>query len=150
MILAVSGLTYIRVSISLLSGSFQWVWDFVGKHILGQVLQDLLGCDAFGCRGPDCQELQCLGPVLQSTWGLRLQCPPGFLICLVNSSSALETIRCVWLLPKPALRTSDLLFQPLKGFSLSLLFPGLRCSFMASVIEFGPSCFSLPRPVCAY
>lgn len=42
-ILAVSGLTYIRVSGFLLSGSFQWAWDFVGKHILGRVLQDLLG-----------------------------------------------------------------------------------------------------------
>ena len=64
MILAVSGLTYNRASVFLLSGSFQWVWDFVGKHFLGQVLQDLLDCDAFGHRGP---ALWCLGPVLQST-----------------------------------------------------------------------------------
>lgn len=31
------------------------------------------------------------------------------------SPSALETIRCVWLLPKSALRTFDLLFQFLKA-----------------------------------
>lgn len=32
------------------------------------------------------------------------------------SSSPLETIRRVWLLPKSALRTAGLLFQPLKAF----------------------------------
>lgn len=142
MILAVS-VHNNRTSVFLLSGNFHWMGGFIGKHFLGSVLQDLLGCSSFGYGGPACQELWSLCPIaaeqvgpgaLVFTWLFKL---PG-----ECSSSLLETIWCVWLLPKHALRTSGLLFQPLKAFFL-----GPRCSFMVSIIEFGPYCLSLPRAV---
>lgn len=106
-----------RTSAFLVSGSFHWIGDFIGKHFLGRVQQDLLGCNTFGYGGPACQELWSLCPsaaeqvgpgALMLTWLFNL---PG-----ENSFPLLETIRCVWLLPKHARRTSGLLFQPLKAF----------------------------------
>lgn len=106
-----------RTSVFLLSGRFHWIGDFVDKHFLGRVQQDLLGCNTFGYVGPACQELWSLCPSAAEQVG------PGALVLtwLFNlpgecTSSLLETIRYVWLLPKHTLRTSGLLFQPLKAF----------------------------------
>lgn len=151
-ILAVSVLSN-RASVFLLSGSFQRAWHFVGKHFPGQVLQDLLGCGAFGNRGPACQELRSLRPppppraaeqagpaALVLTWLFNLPAECSFSPVKQSGVSG-----CCPSLPCPALRMSGLLFQPLKALS-----PGPRCSFIVAIIEFGPDCLSLPTAVYVY
>lgn len=106
-ILAVSVLSN-RASVFLLSGSFQRAWHFVGKHFPGQVLQDLLGCGAFGNRGPACQELRSLRP------------PPPPRAAEQAGPAALVL---TWLFNLPA----ECSFSPVKQSGVSGCCPSLPC-----------------------
>lgn len=83
MILAVS-VHNNRTSVFLLNGSFHWMGDFIGKHFLGRVPQDLLGCNTFGYGVQHVRNYGPSAPLLQNKLGLGLWCSPGFLICLAN------------------------------------------------------------------